>query len=61
MAWPATFSHLVGYGSCYYSYVYAHCATSALWERVLEHEPLARPRLPVPRAQPPSLGNQVPR
>lgn len=44
VAWPATFTHVVGYGASYYSYVYAHCATAALWERVLDHEPLVRRR-----------------
>lgn len=42
VAWPATFSHIVGYGASYYSYVYAHCATAALWARVLDKEPLVR-------------------
>lgn len=36
------FQHLVGYGASYYSYLYAPCLASALWESNFVDDPLNR-------------------
>ncbi len=36
------FAHLVGYGGCYYSYVYAASLAGSLWNRYCSESPLSR-------------------
>lgn len=36
------FTHFVGYGAIYYSYLYAHCLAAQLWQRHLAADPLGR-------------------
>lgn len=38
----ARFSHLVTYGSFYYSYAYSRSISAALWARLLAADPLSR-------------------
>lgn len=36
----ARIGHFTIYGATYYSYVYARCLSSAIWLRMLAHDPL---------------------
>ena len=36
------FTHLVGYGATYYSYLYAQCISASIWETHLTPSPTAR-------------------
>jgi len=51
--WPSTvcqacsvlhcrFAHLVNYGGSYYSYAYAMCLASSVWEKLFQDDPLSR-------------------
>ncbi|KAI3517585.1 hypothetical protein L1887_16800 [Cichorium endivia] len=39
--WQTRFSHLLYYGAGYYSYLYAKCFASSIWERVCKEDPLS--------------------
>lgn len=39
--WQTRFSHLLYYGAGYYSYLYAKCFASTIWERVCKDDPLS--------------------
>lgn len=39
--WQTRFSHLLYYGAGYYSYLYAKCFASTIWERVCKEDPLS--------------------
>lgn len=39
--WQTRFSHLLNYGAGYYSYLYAKCFASTIWERVCKDDPLS--------------------
>ncbi|KAL4855723.1 Mitochondrial intermediate peptidase [Chlorella vulgaris] len=36
------FTHLIGYGASYYSYLYAQCLSAAIWQDTLQADPLSR-------------------
>lgn len=36
------FAHLVNYGGSYYSYAYAMCLASSVWEKLFQADPLNR-------------------
>ncbi|PWA48558.1 zincin-like metalloprotease [Artemisia annua] len=39
--WQTRFSHLLYYGAGYYSYLYAKCFASTIWERICKDDPLS--------------------
>nr|XP_043613956.1 mitochondrial intermediate peptidase, mitochondrial isoform X2 [Erigeron canadensis] len=39
--WQTRFSHLLYYGAGYYSYLYAKCFASTIWERVCKDDPVS--------------------
>ncbi|KAH0889176.1 hypothetical protein HID58_051605 [Brassica napus] len=39
--WHIRFSHLLNYGAGYYSYIYAKCFASTIWQSVCEEDPLS--------------------
>lgn len=41
-AWQLRFSHLVGYGSKYYSYLVSRAVATAIWNKLFAAEPLSR-------------------
>ena len=38
--WQTRFSHLVGYGAGYYTYLYARCFAASIWQTHLAEDPL---------------------
>uniref|UniRef100_A0A0D9WTE8 Peptidase M3A/M3B catalytic domain-containing protein n=1 Tax=Leersia perrieri TaxID=77586 RepID=A0A0D9WTE8_9ORYZ len=40
--WHARFNHLVHYGAGYYSYLYARCFATTIWQEVCQDDPLSR-------------------
>ncbi|EFH40376.1 predicted protein [Arabidopsis lyrata subsp. lyrata] len=39
--WHIRFSHLLNYGAGYYSYLYAKCFASTIWQSICEEDPLS--------------------
>ncbi|KAM0935180.1 putative mitochondrial intermediate peptidase [Dioscorea sansibarensis] len=39
--WHTRFSHLINYGAGYYSYLYARCFASTIWQQVCREDPLS--------------------
>ncbi|KAL0843971.1 hypothetical protein Bca101_017217 [Brassica carinata] len=39
--WHIRFSHLLNYGAGYYSYIYAKCFASTIWQSLCEEDPLS--------------------
>lgn len=39
--WHTRFSHLINYGAGYYSYLYARCFASTIWQQVCQEDPLS--------------------
>ncbi|GJM97635.1 hypothetical protein PR202_ga14575 [Eleusine coracana subsp. coracana] len=40
--WHARFTHLINYGAGYYSYLYARCFATTIWQQVCQEDPLSR-------------------
>lgn len=40
--WHTQFSHLINYGAGYYSYLYARCFATTIWQEVCQDDPLSR-------------------
>ncbi|KAL6873710.1 hypothetical protein ACP4OV_013792 [Aristida adscensionis] len=40
--WHTRFTHLINYGSGYYSYLYARCFATTIWQEVCQEDPLSR-------------------
>uniref|UniRef100_A0A453STS5 Peptidase M3A/M3B catalytic domain-containing protein n=1 Tax=Aegilops tauschii subsp. strangulata TaxID=200361 RepID=A0A453STS5_AEGTS len=40
--WHTRFSHLINYGAGYYSYLYARCFATTIWQEVCQGDPLSR-------------------
>ncbi|KAI5670205.1 hypothetical protein M9H77_10569 [Catharanthus roseus] len=39
--WHTRFSHLASYGAGYYSYLYAKCFASTIWQKICQEDPLS--------------------
>lgn len=39
--WHSRFSHLANYGAGYYSYLYARCFASTIWQKICQEDPLS--------------------
>ncbi|KAG5616674.1 hypothetical protein H5410_016498 [Solanum commersonii] len=39
--WHTRFSHLTNYGAGYYSYLYAKCFATSIWQRMCQEDPLS--------------------
>ncbi|XP_016496624.1 mitochondrial intermediate peptidase, mitochondrial isoform X5 [Nicotiana tabacum] len=39
--WHTRFSHLTNYGAGYYSYLYAKCFATTIWQRICQEDPLS--------------------
>ncbi|CAN4085235.1 unnamed protein product [Withania somnifera] len=39
--WHTRFSHLTNYGAGYYSYLYAKCFATSIWQRICQEDPLS--------------------
>lgn len=40
--WHTRFTHLINYGAGYYSYLYARCFATTIWQEVCQGDPLSR-------------------
>ncbi|KAF8687407.1 hypothetical protein HU200_043097 [Digitaria exilis] len=40
--WHTRFTHLINYGAGYYTYLYARCFASTIWQEVCQEDPLSR-------------------
>ncbi|XP_062229626.1 mitochondrial intermediate peptidase, mitochondrial isoform X2 [Phragmites australis] len=40
--WHTRFTHLINYGAGYYSYLYARCFATTIWQEVCQEDPLSR-------------------
>ncbi|TVU08606.1 hypothetical protein EJB05_42015 [Eragrostis curvula] len=40
--WHARFTHLINYGAGYYTYLYARCFASTIWQQICQEDPLSR-------------------
>uniref|UniRef100_A0A0E0LEV9 Peptidase M3A/M3B catalytic domain-containing protein n=1 Tax=Oryza punctata TaxID=4537 RepID=A0A0E0LEV9_ORYPU len=40
--WHTRFTHLINYGAGYYSYLYARCFATTIWQEVCQDDPLSR-------------------
>ncbi|CAD6335737.1 unnamed protein product [Miscanthus lutarioriparius] len=40
--WHTRFTHLITYGAGYYSYLYARCFATTIWQEVCQEDPLSR-------------------
>ncbi|KAG8074847.1 hypothetical protein GUJ93_ZPchr0006g45439 [Zizania palustris] len=40
--WHTRFTHLINYGAGYYSYLYARCFATTIWQEICQDDPLSR-------------------
>ncbi|PVH47328.1 hypothetical protein PAHAL_4G037600 [Panicum hallii] len=40
--WHTRFTHLINYGAGYYSYLYARCFATTIWQEICQEDPLSR-------------------